>query len=425
LKLGTTKNSFFLFRNISEKQPNISKFARLLNPAYLMNYLSKRRTALGAMFFFVGLCFASWAARIPDIQAKFDLSEGELGTMLLFLPLGSLLGLPLAGWAVHRYGSRSVIIVGSFAYAMTLPLIGVSPSIFLLIPVLIIYGLLGNVMNISLNTQALDLEDQMGKSILASFHGLWSTAGFVGAGLGAGMIFIGFVPELHFVIVMGIAMVIIFSAQRFIVKDQKVSEKGGLVLKRPDSLLLRIGVIAFLGMMAEGCMFDWSGVYFKKVVMADPSLIALGYVAFMGAMASGRFVTDKIAARFTKVAVIQLSGILIFIGLALAVAFPNIWIATIGFLIVGFGIASIIPLSYSIAGRSKLYSPSVALAMVSTISFFGFLLGPPFIGFIAELFDLKISFALIAVNGIGITLLSSFRKKVFLIPQKIKKPVVV
>jgi len=424
-KLGTTKNSFFLFRNISEKQPNISKFARLLNPAYLMNYLSKRRTALGAMFFFVGLCFASWAARIPDIQAKFDLSEGELGTMLLFLPLGSLLGLPLAGWAVHRYGSRSVIIVGSFAYAMTLPLIGVSPSIFLLIPVLIIYGLLGNVMNISLNTQALDLEDQMGKSILASFHGLWSTAGFVGAGLGAGMIFIGFVPELHFVIVMGIAMVIIFSAQRFIVKDQKVSEKGGLVLKRPDSLLLRIGVIAFLGMMAEGCMFDWSGVYFKKVVMADPSLIALGYVAFMGAMASGRFVTDKIAARFTKVAVIQLSGILIFIGLALAVAFPNIWIATIGFLIVGFGIASIIPLSYSIAGRSKLYSPSVALAMVSTISFFGFLLGPPFIGFIAELFDLKISFALIAVNGIGITLLSSFRKKVFLIPQKIKKPVVV
>ncbi|WP_332910294.1 hypothetical protein [Algoriphagus boritolerans] len=138
------------------------------------------------MFFFVGLCFASWAARIPDIQAKFDLSEGELGTMLLFLPLGSLFGLPLAGWAVHQFGSRRVIMVGSFAYAMTLPLIGFSPTILFLIPVLITYGLLGNVMNISLNTQALDLEDQMGKSILASFHGLWSTAGFVGAGLGAG-----------------------------------------------------------------------------------------------------------------------------------------------------------------------------------------------------------------------------------------------
>lgn len=389
-----------------------------------MNYLSKRRSALGAMFFFVGLCFASWAARIPDIQAKFDLSEGQLGTMLLFLPLGSLMGLPIAGWAVHQYGSRRVIMIGSFAYALTLPLIGLSPSILLLIPVLICYGLLGNVMNISLNTQALALEDQMGKTILASFHGLWSTAGFVGAGLGAGMIFINFSPELHYSIVMGISLVIILSAQHYIVKDQKVSEAGGLVLRRPDALLLRIGLIAFLGMMCEGCMFDWSGVYFKKVVLADPSLIALGYVAFMGSMASGRFITDKIAARYTKVAVIQLSGIFISGGLALAVIFPTVWVATFGFLLVGFGVASIIPLSYSIAGRSKLYSPSVALAMVSTISFFGFLLGPPLIGFIAELFDLKTSFAIIAVNGIGITLLSSFRKRVFLIPQKIKAALV-
>lgn len=385
-----------------------------------MNYLSKRRTALGAMFFFVGLCFASWAARIPDIQAKFELSEGQLGTMLLFLPLGSLLGLPLAGWAVHQYGSRRVIMIGSFAYAMTLPLIGLSPSVLLLIPVLILYGLLGNVMNISLNTQALDLEDQMGKSILASFHGLWSTAGFVGAGLGAGMIFINILPELHFLIIMGISFFIIIAAQRFILKEQKVSEGSGLVIKKPDSLLLRIGLIAFLGMMCEGCMFDWSGVYFKKVILVDPSMIAVGYVAFMGAMASGRFVTDKIAARFTKVAVIQVSGVLIFVGLALSVAFPTVWSATLGFLLVGFGIASIIPLSYSIAGRSKLYSPSVALALVSTISFFGFLLGPPLIGFIAELFDLKTSFALIAVSGIGITLLSSIRKQVFLIPQKVK-----
>lgn len=404
--------------------PIISKFVGLLNLPNRMNYFSQRRTALGAMFFFVGLCFATWAARIPDIQAKFDLSEGQLGTMLLFLPLGSLMGLPIAGWAVHQYGSRRVIMIGSFAYALTLPLIGLSPTILLLIPVLICFGLLGNVMNISLNTQALALEDQMGKTILASFHGLWSTAGFVGAGLGAGLIFINLSPELHYTIVMGISLVIIVSAQRYIVKDQKVSEAEGLVLKRPDALLLRIGLIAFLGMMCEGCMFDWSGVYFKKVVLADPSLIALGYVAFMGSMASGRFITDKIAARYTKVAVIQLSGIFISGGLALAVIFPTIWVATIGFLLVGFGVASIIPLSYSIAGRSKLYSPSVALAMVSTISFFGFLLGPPLIGFVAELFDLKTSFAIIAINGIGITLLSSFGKGVFLIPQKIKAALV-
>ncbi|MBN3518542.1 MFS transporter [Algoriphagus lutimaris] len=381
---------------------------------------SKRRVALGAFFFFVGLCFASWAARIPDIQGKFDLSEGQLGTLLLFLPLGSVIGLPIAGWAVHQFGSRSVIMIGAVAYALTLPLIGLAPTIWLLVPVLILYGMLGNTMNISLNTQALNLEDQMGKNILASFHGLWSMAGFTGAGIGALMIYLGLSPAQHYGVVMLISLTIIFVAQKFIIKEKAASADGGLVLKKPDALLLRISLIAFLGMMCEGCMFDWSGVYFKKVVNADPSLIALGYVAFMGTMATGRFITDKIAARFTKVAVIQVSGVLIFVGLALAVIFPTVTVATIGFLLVGLGVASIIPLSYSIAGRSKLYAPSVALALVSTISFFGFLLGPPLIGFIADLFNLKTSFAMIAVAALGITLLSSFRKAVFLIPKKIK-----
>ena len=385
-----------------------------------MNSLSKRRVALGAFFFFVGLCFASWAARIPDIQAKFDLSEGQLGTLLLFLPLGSVIGLPIAGWAGHQFGSRIVIMVGAVSYALTLPLIGLAPSTWLLVPVLILYGMLGNTMNISLNTQALNLEDQMGKSILASFHGLWSMAGFTGAGIGALMIYLGFSPAAHYAVVAGISFVIIFSAQSYIIKEKAASADGGLVLKKPDALLLRISLIAFLGMMCEGCMFDWSGVYFKKVVMADPSLIALGYVAFMGTMASGRFLTDKIAARYTKVAVIQVSGLLIFAGLTLAVVFPTVGVATFGFLLVGLGVASIIPLSYSIAGRSKLYAPSVALALVSTISFFGFLLGPPLIGFVADLFNLKTSFAMVAVSALGITLLSSFRKAVFLIPQKVK-----
>jgi MFS family permease len=383
-----------------------------------MNPLSKRRIALGSMFFFVGLCFSSWAARIPDVQAKFQLSEGQLGTLLLFLPLGSVIGLPIAGWSVHQYGSRRVIMIGSFAYAMTLPLIALSPTTWVIVLVLILYGMLGNIMNISLNTQALNLEDQMGKSILASFHGLWSMAGFSGAGIGAGMIFLGVSPTFHYLTVMGISFLIIFAAQRFIVKEQKVSEGAGLVLKKPDDLLLRISLIAFLAMMAEGCMFDWSGVYFKKVVQADPSLIALGYVAFMGSMASGRFLTDRVVLRFGKVHVIQTSGLMITLGLLISVIWPTVIAATIGFLFVGFGVASLIPVSYSIAGRSKLYSPSVALAMVSTISFFGFLIGPPLIGFIADLFDLKVSFMIIALNGLGIFILSSIRKHVFLTPIK-------
>src|SRR5690606_9610945 len=120
-----------------------------------------------------GLCFSSWAARIPDIQSKFELSEGQLGTLLLFLPVGSMLGLPIAGWSVHKYGSRRVILIGSIIYSMVLPLIGFSPRIWILVPVLVLFGMLGNIMNIALSTHALDLEGQLGRSILAPFHGLW------------------------------------------------------------------------------------------------------------------------------------------------------------------------------------------------------------------------------------------------------------
>jgi MFS family permease len=379
-----------------------------------MNYLSQRRVALGALFFFMGICFASWAARIPDIQAKFQLSEGELGTLLLCLPIGSMLGLPIAGWSVHHYGSRIVILICSFAYALSLPLIGLAPNLWVITPVLILFGMLGNIMNISLNTQALGFENLLGKSILASFHGIWSMAGFTGAGLGAGMIFLSFSPAAHYVVVALLSILLVLFSQKFVINDKRAAgEEGGLVLRKPDSLLLRVGLISFLGMMAEGCMFDWSGVYFKKIVEAEPELVSLGYVCFMGAMASGRFVTDKAINRYGKIPVLQVSGILIFLGLLLAVLFPSLYAAALGFLMVGFGVASIVPVAYGIAGRSKLYSPSVALAMVSTLSFFGFLVGPPLIGFIAEAFNLKISFALIAVNGLGILLLTSFGKQVF------------
>jgi MFS family permease len=378
-----------------------------------MTLLQKRRIALGSLFFLAGLCFSSWASRIPDIQLRFNLSESQLGSLLLGLPLGSLVALPLAGWAVHRFGSKIVILISASCYLTFLSLIGWSTSIWMLIPVLVVFGMLGNMMNISLNTQALALEDNYGRSILASFHGLWSLAGFTGAGIGAVMIYLDMVPKYHFLFVSCLVLLMLLFSQSYLIKEKSHGGGGGLVLRKPDDLLLRIGGIAFLGMLSEGCMFDWSGVYFKKVVQIEPGLVALGYVSFMGAMATGRFISDRLNNRFGRILILRISGILIFVGLLLSVLFPTPVMATIGFLLVGLGVAAIIPVSYSIAGRSKLYSPGVALALISTISFFGFLLGPPMIGFIADLLSLKASFILVGIAGLGIALLTSIRLGVF------------
>ncbi|MBW3469741.1 MFS transporter [Arthrospiribacter ruber] len=378
-----------------------------------MNPLSKRRLAIGGLFFLAGLSFASWASRIPDIQMKFSLSEAQLGTLLLGLPIGSMVALPLAGWAAHRFGSRIVVIISALSYAVFLPLIGFSDSLWMLIPVVVIFGMIGNMMNISLNTQALALEDSYGRSILASLHGLWSLAGFTGAGIGAMMIYWDFLPRQHFLIISVITILIILLTNSYLVQDKRSGGSSGMVFKKPEGLLLRIGGIAFLGMLSEGCMFDWSGVYFKKVVEIEARFVALGYVAFMGAMAGGRFITDRLINKFGRIVILRSSGFLIFTGLLVSVIFPEPVTATVGFLLVGLGVASIVPTSYSIAGRSKDYPPSVALAIISTISFFGFLIGPPLIGFIAELLSLKASFVLVAFAGFGIVLLSSLKMDVF------------
>ena len=155
-------------------------------------------------------------------------------------------------------------------------------------------------------------------------------------------------------------------------------------------------------MVCEGTMFDWSGVYFLKVINASPHLRTLGYVSFMSAMAAGRFIGDKLITKFGAKKVLQTSGIIISSGLMLAVLFPYIVTSTIGFLMVGFGVSSIVPLCFAMAGRSKKMAPSLAIAAVSSIGFLGFLAGPPMIGYIAQVSNLRISFTVIAFLGASI-----------------------
>ena len=160
-------------------------------------------------------------------------------------------------------------------------------------------------------------------------------------------------------------------------------------------------------MASEGAMFDWSGIYFKDVVKAPSSLVILGYTSFMIMMASGRFVADRLAARFGRMHLLQVSGILISSGLFLSVFFPYLITSTIAFMMVGLGVSSIVPSVYSAAGKHATIAPGIALATVSSVSFLGFLMGPPLIGYISAVAGLRYSFGVIGIFGICITLLVS------------------
>jgi MFS family permease len=159
-------------------------------------------------------------------------------------------------------------------------------------------------------------------------------------------------------------------------------------------------------------MADWSGVYFQNIVRAPEKFITLGYVSFMATMATGRFLGDWMITRFGFQKILKFSGTLIASGLILMILFPYLQAAVAGCLLVGVGVSCVVPMVYGLAGRSRTMPPQFALASVSTISFVGFLLGPPVIGFIAQVSNLRWSFALIALLGFGTTLLAGKLKSI-------------
>jgi len=368
------------------------------------------RIAVGCLFFMLGLCFATWASRIPSIQQQLHLSDAALGGVLFSLPVGSMLALPVSGWIVTKYGSKRVVTNAIILYSLILIGLGFAQSLVQLIATLILFGAAGNITNIAVNTQAVGVEARYGRKIMASFHGLWSLAGFTAAGIGTFMIGRSIIPLHHFILIASVILcAVAISFQYLLPSEERPAEKTSFFPKM-DKSLVTLGIITFCCMICEGAMFDWSGIYFQKVVQADKDWVGAGYTAFMCTMATGRFVADWITHKIGFKRTVQGSGILIATGLTVAVLFPNLVTAIAGFLLVGFGVSSVVPLVYSEAGKSATVAPGVALAAVSSIGFLGFLIGPPLIGVVAGLAGLQASYTIIAVMGLSVALVASTRK---------------
>lgn len=373
------------------------------------------RIAVSLYFFIPGFVFGSWAGRIVFFKEKFNLSEEQLGFLLLALPVGSLSGLPFSGWAVKKFGSKKMITFASFGYPLMLLFIGFSQSVSMLATSLVIFGFMGNITNISNNTQAVGVENNYGRSIMSSFHGVWSLAGFASAGVSFLMVSLGFEPKIHFIIVAILVWGIMLYYNKNLLEQDinnfDSSEASEINKKKTGSLftnknIIVLGLIAFGCMCCEGTMFEWSAIYFKTIVQVPENLAIIGYASFMCTMAIGRFISDGIITKYGKKTVMRICGLLVAFGLTIAVSFPYFPTAMLGFFFVGFGVSSVVPTVYSIAGKTKNVNASIAMAAVSSIGFLGFVLGPPIIGFIAEASSLRWSFATIGLLGIMTSFLS-------------------
>jgi len=364
------------------------------------------RWAVRTLFFLNGVLFATWASRIPAVQAERGLSNGALGMALLSIALGAVIAMPLAGLLATRIGSDRVSKATALLYCAMLPGIVLAPNSVMFVLALFCFGASHGALDVAMNAQAVAVEKRYGEPIMSSFHALWSTGGLAGAAASGLLASHDIKPLAHFVVVAllcGVAVALVFP-NLLNAPEGQVSDSGGRshnpLFLLPSRGLLALGMLALCVMAGEGAMADWSAVYLRNTVGTGESLAAVGYATFSIAMALGRFFGDYLTARFEPVNLVRAGGTLAASGLLLALVFGHAATTLMGFALVGAGFATLVPIVFSAAGNTRGIAPGVALASVSTLGYLGFLIGPPFIGFAAELFSLRFALGIIAVTSL-------------------------
>lgn len=357
------------------------------------------RIAISIYFFFLGFLFSSWASRIPDIKDRYDLNDAELGSLLFMLPLGALSSLPLSGWMIARAGSKNMSLATLLLYVMALFAIPLVKTIGLLSVVLFCFGFLGNLGNISLNAQGIAIQHLIQKSILSSLHAMWSVGAFTAAAFTDWMMEEERTMESQYMIIVLITATIVLGFFAVLIKDPVISGEKQKVFAIPNRALLFLGLICFCVAMSEGAMADWSSLYYRQIINQPHVVSALGYTAFALFMSIGRFLGDPLIEKWGYKTVLKGNGLLIAVGMILSLSTSIPSLVIIGFALVGLGVSSVFPVVYILATKEKSMMPSAALAAVSSVGFVGFLVGPPIIGFIAQLIGLRLALTVLVLLG--------------------------
>jgi MFS family permease len=358
---------------------------------------SRARLAVTSLFLAHGFLFGTWVARIPAVQGELELGEGELGAALLCLTLGAVLAMPVAGWIVAREGSRATARQTVVVLAALLPGLALAPSLVLLALALLLFGAAAGALDIAMNAHGVEVERRYARPILSSFHAGWSFGGLVGAGVGALAAWAGVDLLPHFTavaVVIGVSGLLASGALLPAGADRPESPPR---LARPPRQLLALAALAFCGLFAEGAAADWSAVYLAGPLDAGAGLAALGFAAFSVAMAGFRLLGDRLTTRWGPVALMRRGGLLAGAGLSAALLIGDPAAALIGFACMGAGLAAVVPVAFRAAGSLAGVPAGAGIAALTTVGYTAFLVGPPVIGFVAEVAGLPLALGIVVV----------------------------
>jgi fucose permease len=309
------------------------------------------------------------------------------------------LSLFIAGRIVGRLGARKASALAALMMSLALGVVLEYPSVAALLPAMLIFGASMSLFDVSVNTEGSELESLGGGAIMSNLHGMFSLGGMTGAALASYMFSVGVAPRLQlFGVCSGIAITA-FIASRGMLETHAASSDGTEMahFAWPKGLLLIIGLLIFVGMTAEGAMYDWSVLYLKQDVRMPQAEAALGYAAFSAAMAVSRFGGDVLRLRYSERALLRFGASVATVAMTVVLISANSWVALIGFALVGAGLAPVAPILFNAATRVRGVSRAGAISSVTSIGYSGFMIAPPLIGSIATATSLTMALGVVVL----------------------------
>lgn len=370
--------------------------------------IDRRFGSLLALFFIEALAFSSWLPRLPELRERMGLGEGELGLVLMAMPAGALLIMPIVGLLSMRVDIRTLNLVCMSWLLLATVLLPITRSAPWLATSLFSVGLGTGSMGVAMNAAGLAVECALAKPVLSRCHAMFSIGVTVGGGIGGAAAAFS-VPLSVQTPVLGLVLAGLLLIIMSGIPHQKAdSGKAGpsfalhcshaylLARLRATRALLAPALIAFFCLLAEGATLDWSAIFLRDVLQTE-ALVGGGVVAFAGAMAFARIIGDWLVTRFAAVAMAAVGAALAAGGFLTVTLAGGISFALAGFALAGLGVAGIVPIVFRAAGRTSGVAPGVGVAVVSSVGYAGFLVGPALMGLMGEAGGLRLAFGMVAV----------------------------
>lgn len=373
-------------------------------------HLRRAHQAVAALFFTCGFGFANWSSRIPSVREAFGLSDRNLGLLLLCTGLGSMVSFRLAGGLTHRYGSRTLAFAGTAGFCVFLNAAPAMPGAVSAGAALMLLGFAAGFMDVCMNTQAVEVERDLGRPILSTLHGICSLGGLAGAATGAAAAYRDISVQWHMLATTLPLLALVVWARSGLLPPTTMPASARPRAKpgRASGVLLLLGAIGFCSSVGEGAMGPWVGVYLHDDLHTTLGTASLGYACFSFAMVVGRLTCDRLARHLHPRQLVRGSGIVVTFGLTLGLLVNTPLAIMAAAMAVGLGLAPIIPAIFRTGGRLKDVPPSEALATLATMSYGGGLFGPPTIGLVADNGGLRLGLGVVALLALVLTVLAQW-----------------